>query len=110
MKSVSYGINNTPLHHLHDEMQKLIQHVYKQGLARINRHTNIDKKRPLNKSVVNLAQYLALREIDLRPLQEELAEAGLPSLGRAEPHVYANLENIMNMRCQHQNRLLLPKI
>jgi len=100
MKSVSYGINNTPLHHLHDEMQKLIQHIYKQGIARINRHTNIDEKRPLNKSVVNLAQYLALREIDLRPLQEELAEAGLSSLGRAEPHVYANLENIMNMLCQ----------
>jgi len=100
MKSVSYDINNAPLHHLHDEMQKLIQHVYKQGLARINRHTNIDERRPLNQSVVNLAQYLALREIDLRPLQEELAKAGLSSLGRAEPHVYANLENIMNMLCQ----------
>ena len=100
MESANYGTNNTPLHHLHNEMQKLIQHVHKQGLARINRHTNINEERPSNKSIVNLAQYLALREIDLRPLQEELAEAGLSSLGRAEPHVYANLENIMNMLCQ----------
>jgi hypothetical protein len=35
----------------------------------------------------NLADYLALRSRDLRPLQVRLARLGLSSLGRAEGHV-----------------------
>ncbi len=39
----------------------------------------------------NFAEYLALREADLRPLQDGLAALGLSSLGRAEAHVAATL-------------------
>ncbi|MDP2852253.1 MAG: pyruvate kinase, partial [Gallionella sp.] len=51
-------------------------------------------------SVVNLIHYLGLRRRDMRPLQERLAAAGLSSLGRAESHVYANLNAIISLlRC-----------
>lgn len=42
----------------------------------------------------NLAAYVALRQHDLRNLQEQLAEIGLSSLGRNEPHVVAGLEAV----------------
>ena len=37
------------------------------------------------KSARNLAHYVALRHRDIRPLQEELAQLGLSSLGRGKP-------------------------
>lgn len=42
-------------------------------------------------ALANLADYLALRDADLRPLQGPLAALGLSSLGRAEAHVAASL-------------------
>jgi len=100
MKSENQATSNAHLHHLHTEILRLIHHVREQGAVRLDRCTGIDKTKPLNKSIVNLVQYLALREKDLRPLQEKLAEAGLSSLGRAEPHVYANLKNVLNILSQ----------
>jgi pyruvate kinase len=47
------------------------------------------------KSARNLAHYLALRHRDIRPLQQELAELGLSSLGRAEAHVIATLDAVL---------------
>jgi pyruvate kinase len=43
----------------------------------------------------NLLHYLALRRRDLRPIQNQLAEHGLSSLGRAESHVLASLEAVI---------------
>lgn len=48
------------------------------------------------KSAKNLLQYLALRRIDIRPLQERLMLQGLSSLGRAEPHVLASVDAIIS--------------
>jgi len=48
-------------------------------------------------SARNLAHYLALRQVDLRPLQERLAWVGLSSLGRAESHVLANLDKVLGL-------------
>jgi pyruvate kinase len=42
-------------------------------------------------SMENLLHYLALRQHDLRPLQEQLSRLGLSSLGRLEAHVDATL-------------------
>ncbi|SFK61457.1 pyruvate kinase [Nitrosomonas aestuarii] len=100
MNSENQATSHAHLHHLHTEILRLIHHVREQGAVRLDRCTGIDKTKPLNKSIVNLTQYLALREKDLRPLQEKLAEAGLSSLGRAEPHVYANLKNVLNILSQ----------
>ncbi|MFZ1121411.1 MAG: pyruvate kinase [Candidatus Binataceae bacterium] len=38
---------------------------------------------------------MALRHYDIRPMQEELAELGLSSLGRAEAHVMATLDAVL---------------
>jgi pyruvate kinase len=45
----------------------------------------------------NLADYLALRSHDLRPLQQRLVSAGLSSLGRGESQVRANLAHVIRM-------------
>lgn len=97
MEPLIRDINTSPLYQLLDELQQLIQHVLEHGAVRISQKVDTDTDQPLSKSIVNLAQYLALRELDLRPLQEKLAEAGLSSLGRAEPHVLANLLNVQAM-------------
>ena len=48
-------------------------------------------------SAINLLHYVALRRFDLRQLQESLAELGLSSLGRAEPHVLANIDAVLRV-------------
>lgn len=47
-------------------------------------------------SAQNLLHYLALRNIDLRPLQDRLARLGLSSLGRAEAHVLATIDAVLH--------------
>lgn len=51
-------------------------------------------------SARNLLHYLALRQHDIRQLQESLAQLGLSSLGRAEAHVLASLQAVRSMLCQ----------
>jgi pyruvate kinase len=48
-------------------------------------------------SARNLLHYLALRRRDLRPLQRRLAALGLSSLGRAESHVLATVDAILEV-------------
>jgi pyruvate kinase len=47
-------------------------------------------------SARNLLHYLVLRRRDLRPLQHRLAALGLSSLGRAEAHVLATVDAVLN--------------
>jgi len=44
---------------------------------------------------VNVLHYLALRQLDVRALQRRLADRGLSSLGRCEPHVLATVEAVL---------------
>jgi pyruvate kinase len=46
-------------------------------------------------SAENLVHYLALRQNDLRPLQEELTALGLSSLARIEAHTLATVEAVL---------------
>ena len=46
-------------------------------------------------SARNLLHYLALRQTDIRPLQNELVAIGLTSLGKAEMSVMSTLENVL---------------
>lgn len=70
---------------LHDDLLRATGHA---GAAVADAHP--DKRG----SAQNLAQYVELRQHDIRPLQESLAELGLSSLGRTEPHVLATLEAV----------------
>jgi pyruvate kinase len=52
----------------------------------------IESVHPSHRSdAVNLMHYVALRRQDVRVLQRQLAESGLSSLGRCEPHVMATV-------------------
>ncbi|MFC2969813.1 pyruvate kinase [Acidimangrovimonas pyrenivorans] len=48
-------------------------------------------------SARNLADYLALRSVDLRPLQDDLLALGLSSLGRCEAHVGPSLDAVISV-------------
>jgi pyruvate kinase len=48
------------------------------------------------RSAENLLHYLALRNRDLKPLQNRLASLGLASLGRSEAHVMASLNAVLH--------------
>jgi len=48
-------------------------------------------------SARNLLHYLAIRRRDLRPLQMQLAALGLSSLGRAESHVLATVDSVLEV-------------
>ena len=48
-------------------------------------------------SARNLLHYLGLRRHDLRPLQLRLAALGLSSLGRAESHVLATIDSVVEV-------------
>ncbi|MDP1926881.1 MAG: pyruvate kinase [Thiobacillus sp.] len=48
-------------------------------------------------SARNLLHYLALRRRDLRPLQMRLAALGLSSLGQAESHVLATVDEVLSV-------------
>jgi pyruvate kinase len=48
-------------------------------------------------SAANLAHYLAVRQHELRTLQDRLAQVGLSSLGRGEAHILANLDSVIDI-------------
>jgi pyruvate kinase len=57
---------------------------------------DIERVHPSHReSARNLLHYLALRQSDNRTLQQELAELGLSSLGRAEAHTLHNLDSVL---------------
>ncbi len=55
-------------------------------------------------SARNLLHYLALRRRDLRHVQDQLAELGLSSLGRAESHALATLEAVIGTLLRSSGR------
>ncbi len=59
-------------------------------------------------SAVNLLHYLAMRRRDLRPLQTRLASWGLSSLGRAESHVLATVDAVLDVLHRLSGRPWLP--
>ncbi len=50
-----------------------------------------------SKSARNLAYYLAMRQYDLRHLQDRLAQAGLSSLGRSESSVLSTFDALIDV-------------
>ena len=56
-------------------------------------------------SAANLLHYLALRQVDLRPLQRRLAALGVSSLGRTEGHVMASLVAVLRNLVPEQGPL-----
>ena len=59
-------------------------------------------------SARNLVHYLAMRQHDMRELQEQLAAMGLSSLGRTESHVLAGLDAVRTILCRLTDRPCQP--
>ncbi len=58
----------------------------------------LKKVHPANqKSALNLIHYLALRNTDIRELQDTLGQFGISRLGRAESHVMASIAAVKNL-------------
>ncbi|MEX2256469.1 MAG: pyruvate kinase [Acidimicrobiia bacterium] len=68
------------------------EHEFRHALAEV---------RPSHRaSARNLVHYVALRRLDLRSIQEDLARLGLSSLGRSEAHVMGSLDAVISvLRC-----------
>jgi pyruvate kinase len=84
--------HETPTEGLIAELETLINHAQalEQKFA-----PALERVHPVwRKSAQNLIHYLAFRQNDIRTLQEQLAQLGLSSLGRAESHVLASLEAV----------------
>ncbi len=64
---------------------------------RLQNYTQYYRSGVLTKSASNLSHYLALRQFDLRHLQERLAQAGLSSLGRSESSVISTLDTVIDL-------------
>lgn len=99
-----------------DELADLIRQLdglYGDALALEDKFSQtINQLEPrFRKSGKNLLHYLALRQHDIRTLQESLSELGLSSLGRAEGHVLASLQAIRKQLCQlNECPVLEPKL
>lgn len=93
--------NNDP--HLETLKQLLIdvsnvrETVVAEAQKRLINYTGYYRSGVFTKSAVNLAHYLALRQLDLRHLQLRLAQVGLSSLGRAESSVLSTLDAVIDL-------------
>ena len=76
---------------LHAKIDRLIAEVSDEGKAQADAWKCDGDRAGFADSGLNLANYLALRRRDLRPLQPALAELGLSSLGRLEGRVLPTL-------------------
>ncbi|RDI95352.1 hypothetical protein DV704_07205 [Meiothermus sp. QL-1] len=80
---------------LYQELSWLREEVVREGEARYEPWRAYIQRPSFASAARNLADYLALRRRDLRPLQRELAQLGLSSLGRVESRVRENLEAVL---------------
>ncbi len=72
-----------------------LQAIRKSMIAAESKRLALNPQAPASER--NLAHYLAFRRHDHRELQERLAEMGLSSLGRAETHVLANVDRVLQL-------------
>ena len=79
------------------ELRVAVERIYQnQKTAEQNAEKIISHVHPAQKqSLANLIHYLALRREDLRPLQDELHDAGLSSLASAESHILRQVQAVL---------------
>jgi pyruvate kinase len=77
------------------EMRRVREYVDTEGTAILRRWEPMLKRGAFQQGATNLAHYLALRELDLRPLQKPLVACGLTGLGRSESRVMPTLNAVV---------------
>ncbi len=88
-------VNLSSPQNLLSTLQKLRQTVKSEGQATFEQWKLHIHRTEFLSSALNLAEYLALRRHDLRPLQAALMPWGLSSLGRIEARVMPNLDAVI---------------
>ena len=78
-----------------DELCRVRERVAGEGAAILRRWEPSLERGSFRASAENLAHYVALRHLDLRPLQAALAPWGLASLARSESRVMPTLDAIV---------------
>lgn len=105
-------INNDPyndvLKQLLKEVSELRRKVEIHANSRLQQYRNKYRDGVCTRSAYNLAHYLALRQNDLRNLQDRLAQAGLSSLGRAEASVMSTLDALIDILKRATDDAFLP--
>jgi pyruvate kinase len=94
-KSSTETLNLSTPQGLLSTIQALRQTVESEGKATFDEWNSHIQRTAFIDSALNLAEYLALRRHDLRPLQSALMPWGLSSLGRIEGRVMPNLDAVI---------------
>jgi pyruvate kinase len=89
--------NEDVLKQLLAEVVELRQKIELNASQRLQNYQDNFHSGTFSKSACNLAHYLAMRQFDLRHLQDRLAQAGLSSLGRAEASVLSTLDSLIEV-------------
>ena len=79
------------------EISDLRQQIETNALERLQKYRKYYPSGYFTKSAYNLSHYLAMRQFDLRHLQDRLAQAGLSSLGRAEASVLSTFDSVIDL-------------
>ncbi|MGZ8164796.1 MAG: pyruvate kinase [Methylobacter sp.] len=90
------------------EIAELRQKVEINANQRLLKYQGNYQSDAFSKSACNLAHYLAMRQFDLRHLQDRLAQAGLSSLGRAEASVLSTLDSLLDVLKRATDKHYLP--
>jgi pyruvate kinase len=80
-----------------DEVIALRTVAVQRAAARLEQFGSCFPEGRYTPSAANLAHYLAVRQHELRTLQDRLAQVGLSSLGRGEAHILANLDSVIDI-------------
>lgn len=78
-----------------DEMRRVREEVRNEAAELMERWEPMLQREEFRASAENFAHYLALRRIDLRPLQAALVPWGVASIGRCEARVMTTLNSII---------------
>jgi pyruvate kinase len=90
------------------EVAELRQKIEINANQRLQKYQGNYYSGAFSKSACNLAHYLAMRQFDLRHLQDRLAQAGLSSLGRAEASVLSTLDSLIDVLKRATDKHYLP--
>ena len=90
------------------EITELRQKIEINANQRLQKYQGNYHSGTFSKSACNLAHYLAMRQFDLRHLQDRLAHAGLSSLGRAEASVLSTLDSLIDVLKRATDKHYLP--
>lgn len=96
-KKITQDPGQEVLKQILEEVVKLREKVEINANQRLQKYQSNYHAGALSESACNLAHYLAMRQFDLRHLQDRLAQAGLSSLGRAEASVLSTLDSVIDV-------------